>query len=119
MEITVSLLGQVYLVEQISTGKKFVSKRIPIGILGESEKRASLQEANLLRYLKHVHIVEYIESYIENNTLVIIMEYCSGLFKRRGSFHSHQKMQRKGSEFSRGTHFKLVFSNPPGSEIHP
>jgi len=80
---TASSSGQVFLVEHIRTGKRFVSKKIPIRVLGESEQRGALQEANLLKNLKHVHIVEYIESFIENNTLVIIMEYCSGLLIRR------------------------------------
>jgi NIMA (never in mitosis gene a)-related kinase len=85
MATMVRSLGQVVLVENVLTNKKYVSKRIPIGILGDSEKRAALQEANLLRNLKHVHIVEYVESFIENNSLVIIMEYCSGLIIRRRS----------------------------------
>lgn len=83
METTVQSKGQVFLVENIHTGKQFISKRIPIGILGEQEKRSALQEANLLKNLKHAHIVEYIDSFIEKNLLVIIMEYCSGQLKKR------------------------------------
>jgi len=77
------------LVENILNGNQYVSKKIPIGILGEGEKKSALQEANLLKSLKHAHIVEHIESYIENNNLVIIMEYCTGVLTRRRLIQPH------------------------------
>lgn len=70
--------GYVHLVEEIQTGKLWVSKKIPLSALKEDEQKNALQEANLLKTLAHPHIVQYKDSFIEENTLVIIMEYCEG-----------------------------------------
>ena len=32
----------------------------------------------LLKELKHPHIVNYVDSFIEDGELIIIMEYCEG-----------------------------------------
>ena len=37
-----------------------------------------MQEAGLLKNLDHPNIVGYKESFLGNNTLIIIMEYCEG-----------------------------------------
>jgi len=47
-----------------------------LGQLPEKEQQNALLEVNLLRYLSHPTIVDYIGSYIEDGTLIIIMEYC-------------------------------------------
>ena len=70
------------MVQHRITNEIYVSKRIPLASLGEQEKRGALQEANLLRNLKHPHIVQYIDSFIEDSSLVIIMEHCSGRLTR-------------------------------------
>lgn len=74
--------GYVYLVEELKTGKLWVGKKIPLSALKEDEQRGALQEANLLKTLAHPHIVQYKDSFIEDNTLVIIMEYCEGKLSR-------------------------------------
>lgn len=75
--------GYVHLVEEIKTGKVWVSKKIPLSALKDDEQKNALQEANLLKTLAHPHIVQYKDSFIEENTLVIIMEHCEGRVKRR------------------------------------
>ena len=74
--------GYVHLVEEINTGQLWVSKKIPLSALKEDEQKNALQEANLLKTLTHPHIVQYKDSFIEDNTLVIIMEYCAGELNR-------------------------------------
>ena len=46
--------------------------------MSEKEKQLLVQEVNLLRELRHPHIVRYHDRIIdrENSTLYIIMEYC-------------------------------------------
>ena len=46
----------------------------------EMEKQMLVSEVNLLRELKHQHIVRYYDRIIDrsNTTLYIIMEYCEG-----------------------------------------
>ena len=51
--------------------------------ISTEEKKAVLQEANLLQNLRHKHIVQHIESFLEDTEPIIIMEHCSGFFIRR------------------------------------
>lgn len=46
----------------------------------ESEKQMLVSEVNLLRELKHPHIVRYHDRIIDRSktTIYIIMEYCDG-----------------------------------------
>lgn len=46
-----------------------------LGQLPENEQQNALLEVNLLRYLDHPNIVEYIASFIEEGVLIIVMEY--------------------------------------------
>ena len=50
------------------------------GTMTESEKQMLVSEVNLLRELKHQHIVHYYDRIIDrsNTTLYIIMEFCEG-----------------------------------------
>jgi serine/threonine protein kinase len=57
---------------------RFVAKKISLEHMGEDEKVKALNEATLLRSLRHTHITEYFGSFIVGSTLHIIMEYCSG-----------------------------------------
>ena len=61
-------------------GKAFVWKEIDYGEMMEKEKQLLVQEVNLLRELKHRHIVRYYDRIIERSEskLYIIMEYCEG-----------------------------------------
>lgn len=65
-----------------------------------------MMEAGLLKNLKHPNIVGYKESFLGNNSLTIIMEYCEGKYLvRLNSFTLHivgdlayhiKKKQQKG-----------------------
>lgn len=50
--------------------------KILLNTLSEKEQQGALLEANLLRQLKHAHIVAYKASFVEKGVLIIIMEYC-------------------------------------------
>lgn len=58
----------------------FVWKEIDYGGMSEKEKQLLVQEVNLLRELRHSHIVRYHDRIIcrSRSTLYIIMEYCEG-----------------------------------------
>ncbi len=58
----------------------FVWKEIDYGGMSEREKQLLVQEVNLLRELRHPHIVRYHDRVISKSlsTLYIIMEYCQG-----------------------------------------
>ncbi|XP_022335257.2 serine/threonine-protein kinase Nek2-like isoform X2 [Crassostrea virginica] len=61
-------------------GKFLVWKEMEYGTMTESEKQMLVSEVNLLRELKHQHIVRYYDRIIDrsNTTIYIIMEYCDG-----------------------------------------
>ncbi|XP_062609239.1 serine/threonine-protein kinase Nek2-like isoform X1 [Saccostrea cucullata] len=61
-------------------GKVLVWKEMEYGTMTESEKQMLVSEVNLLRELKHKHIVRYYDRIIDrsNTTIYIIMEYCDG-----------------------------------------
>ena len=50
------------------------------GCMSESEKQMLVSEVNLLRELKHQHIVRYYDRIIDRSRAIIyiIMEYCQG-----------------------------------------
>jgi len=57
-----------------------VWKKINYGIMKDKEKKQLINEVNILRELKHEHIVRYHDKIIDkkNTTIIIIMEYCAG-----------------------------------------
>ncbi|CRG93120.1 NIMA related kinase 4, putative [Plasmodium gallinaceum] len=56
----------------------YVMKIINISQMSQKEKKQCLKEVELLSKLNHPFIVKYIESYIEGDTLRIIMKHCKG-----------------------------------------
>lgn len=60
--------------------------------LSAKEKEFSLSEANMMKDLKHANIVQYIESFIEKDVLIIIMEYCE---EGDLGFHVKRRQQKK------------------------
>lgn len=58
--------------------KKYVAKKVVLEGLGAKEQSGCMMEASLLRNLDHPNIVAYKESFLGNNSLIIVMEYCEG-----------------------------------------
>lgn len=48
--------------------------------LGEKEQAGCMMEASVLKNLNHPNIVGYKESFLGNNNLTIIMDYCEGKY---------------------------------------
>lgn len=67
-------------VKRKKDGKIFAWKEMDYGSMTESEKQMLVSEVNLLRELKHKHIVRYYDRIIDrgNMTIYIIMEFCDG-----------------------------------------
>ena len=55
-----------------------VIKKIPLHNLKESEAKAAHLEVKLLKDLQHASIVRTYDSFIEDETLHIVMQYCEG-----------------------------------------
>ena len=55
---------------------RYVAKKVILMGLSEKEQNNCMLEVNLLKNLKHPNIVDYKESFLTPNQLVIVMEYC-------------------------------------------
>jgi NIMA (never in mitosis gene a)-related kinase len=67
--------GVVTKVRSLKNGKIYVMKRINLVSCKGKERSESLREVVMLKKLEHPHIIGYINSFIEDDSLFIIMEY--------------------------------------------
>nr|XP_027782977.1 serine/threonine-protein kinase Nek1 [Marmota flaviventris] len=76
--------GKAILVESTEDGRQYVIKEINISGMSSKEREESRREVAVLANMKHPNIVQYRESFEENGSLYIVMDYCEGgdLFKR-------------------------------------
>ncbi|XP_029057493.1 serine/threonine-protein kinase Nek1 isoform X2 [Monodon monoceros] len=76
--------GKAILVNSIEDGRQYVIKEINISSMSSKEREESRREVAVLANMKHPNIVQYRESFEENGSLYIVMDYCEGgdLFKR-------------------------------------
>ncbi|XP_059782719.1 serine/threonine-protein kinase Nek1 isoform X2 [Balaenoptera ricei] len=76
--------GKAILVKSIEDGRQYVIKEINISSMSSKEREESRREVAVLANMKHPNIVQYRESFEENGSLYIVMDYCEGgdLFKR-------------------------------------
>jgi serine/threonine protein kinase len=71
--------GAAILVElRDDTSQKFVIKEIVIGHLKPAEQQSARKEAEVLHQMNHSNITSYIESFVENSKLYIVMEHADG-----------------------------------------
>ncbi|XP_043827725.1 serine/threonine-protein kinase Nek1 isoform X3 [Dromiciops gliroides] len=76
--------GKAILVKSREDGKQYVMKEINISRMSSKEREESRREVEVLANMKHPNIVLYRESFEENGSLYIVMDYCEGgdLYKR-------------------------------------
>ena len=74
--------------------KYYIAKKIQLNNLSEKDLQNAQKEAEVLKQLKHPHIVDYIESFIHDGTFIIIMEYCE-----EGDLAFHVKRMRQKKEY--------------------
>ncbi|XP_077549145.1 serine/threonine-protein kinase Nek8-like isoform X3 [Haemaphysalis longicornis] len=70
--------GVVTLYLQKSTQRKVVIKHIPVQQMSAEEKEGSVVEAKVLAMLHHPNIIAYYDSFLEEKSLAIVMEYAPG-----------------------------------------
>jgi len=68
--------GTVHKVKRRSTQEVLVMKLISIRQLGYRGQQEAQNEVNILASLSHPYVVRYYNSFVENQTLHIVMEYC-------------------------------------------
>mmetsp|Transcript_91962 Transcript_91962/g.145458 ORF Transcript_91962/g.145458 Transcript_91962/m.145458 type:complete len:395 (+) Transcript_91962:131-1315(+) len=59
-------------------GKLYVMKTIDMSAMDRKQRRDAINEVRVLSCLKHPYIVSYRESFSENSTLAIVMDYADG-----------------------------------------
>ncbi|KAG3108785.1 hypothetical protein PI124_g11988 [Phytophthora idaei] len=82
---------------------RFVVKKIPMELLSPKEKDQSFCEVELLAKLKHPNVIEYMENFVVDNVLHIVMAYCDG-----GDLADKVKKQQKIREQIVGTENDLA-----------
>lgn len=72
--------GSVSLVRYKATGEVCVMKEVKLRGLSEHSLRRSREEADVLKRLRHPHLIAYRDSFVEKalTTLFIVMEYADG-----------------------------------------
>ncbi|XP_074807237.1 serine/threonine-protein kinase Nek1 isoform X7 [Natator depressus] len=76
--------GKAILVKAKENSRQYVVKEINISKMSNKEREESRREVAVLANMKHPNIVLYRESFEENGSLYIVMDYCEGgdLFRR-------------------------------------
>ena len=75
--------GSAYKVINIKDKKYYVLKQILLDEAKKEEKDQLMKEAIILSKLNNDHVVKYFNSFMENNSFNIIMEFCEGLDLRK------------------------------------
>eukprot|EP00736_Rhodelphis_marinus_P011670 Rmarinus@m.30200 len=88
--------GEVYKVKRKADSQLYVIKQIDIASLSEEEVHQAINEANILASLDSCYVIQYFDSFIEDDLLNIVMELCEG-----------------GNLTDRLQHLKTVFQGKP------
>ena len=84
--------GAAILVQHRKEGKEYICKKIDLNYQDPKEQESAMLEVNLLKNLNHPNIVGYKESFVEQKTLMIIMEFCE---VGDMSLHIKRKLKKK------------------------
>ncbi|GBG32731.1 Serine/threonine-protein kinase Nek1 [Hondaea fermentalgiana] len=92
--------GTARLVRDRRSGAKLVVKKIPLNSLSEKERRDAESECKLLAKLQHPNIVDYIDSFLEDEALHLVTQYCEQgdlaklikHYKKRGKYFPEKQI---------------------------
>ena len=70
--------GIIYKVESAINHQIYVMKKISMKHMKAKHQKEALQEVLILKKMSHPNIIKYYSSFIEEETLYIIMEYAAG-----------------------------------------
>lgn len=69
---------KVFLVRRIVDSRHVVIKQIPVDDLGKEERFSALNEVKVLAMLQHPNIIAYYDNFVDEKSLMIVMEYAPG-----------------------------------------
>lgn len=84
--------GNVYLYRRLFDNKQVVIKQIPMESITTEECELTKNEVKVLAMLHHPNIIEYYENFLENNTMMIVMEYAPG-----GNLYDYLRCRGEGN----------------------
>jgi len=70
--------GKVFQALNLNSGELMAVKSIELGNVSDDDMEEIRNEVQLLRSLKHKHVVQYIATHQMDNSLNILMEFCPG-----------------------------------------
>ena len=85
--------GTVYTVKSLINSNIYVMKKMELNHLKESQQKECYREVSILRKVSHPNIIKYYSSFLENESLCIIMEYAElgDLYSLIKHYKRHQK----------------------------
>ncbi len=89
-EIGRGTYGTVYKVRRLLDDRMYVLKQIRITHMNKAEQQNVLNEVRLLARVESDYVVQYYDSFVDNSSLNIIMEYCPG-----GDLHNKIQQAKK------------------------
>ncbi|XP_050728228.1 serine/threonine-protein kinase Nek8-like isoform X1 [Eriocheir sinensis] len=84
--------GNVYLYRRLSDNKAVVIKQLPMESISHEECELTKNEVRVLSMLQHPNIIEYYDNCLENNTMMIVMEYAPG-----GNLYDYLRSRGEGN----------------------
>lgn len=70
--------GTVYKAESLLNNRECVLKKIDINNLKEKHRKNAVKEVEILKKVRHENIIKYFNSFLEDSSLYIVMEYAAG-----------------------------------------
>ena len=67
--------GVIYKVQSLRNHQIYVMKKINLKQMSSQDQKEALKEAQILKRVKHPHIITYFKSFLYCENLCIIMEY--------------------------------------------
>ena len=85
--------GTVFVVRSKLDNNTYVMKKMELNHLKESQQKECYREVSILRKVSHPNIIKYYSSFLENESLCIIMEYAElgDLYTLIKHYKRHQK----------------------------
>ena len=70
--------GTIYKVKSKLNNKEYVIKKVNLKNLNIAQQKEAFREAKILKKVKHPNIIRYYQSFRDEGSLYIIMEYAEG-----------------------------------------
>ncbi len=85
--------GTVYLCRRLADQREVIVKQIPVEQLSRMDRLATINEVKVLAMLQHPNVIEYYDNFIQDQAMMIVMEYAAG-----GTLHDY--LESKAAAFT-------------------